>query len=188
MAQEEGLVVEHLFAGNEGFFELGKEVGLLGGPLFEAAASEFAFFMANKKEAVVFGDVFAPVDVVEFEGAAFDVVFDVAPEDLLDADPVVREKAEGEFLVDVFGDDLGGFVGFEDDGFAVFEDGNLVVAFAGEFPDEGTIAVGNVYDLKFFAGVFEDAPLDNAKWTIRNLNQLDHSSAQLRTGTGRASK
>lgn len=174
ISEEKLFVVEHLLARQEGGFDLRDHLLLVFGPLVEAAAAELALFVADEQEAVGFGNLVAPIDVVEFEPEAFDVVLDVAPEDLLDADPFAGKEIELIFFVDVFGDDLGGVAGFENDRGIVFEDGNLVVPLAGDFPDEGAVAIGDVADFEFGAGEFEDAPRDDAERAPRKLNQLDH--------------
>src|SRR4051812_3340899 len=130
MAEQERLVIEHLLAGDEGFFELGKELGSLGGPLFETAAAEYALFVADEQEAVVFRDVFLPIDVVEFERHAFDVILDITPDDLLDAHPVMRKKAKREFFANVFGNHLRRVVRLKNDSFAVLKDRNLIITLA----------------------------------------------------------
>ena len=188
ISEEKLFFVEHLLARQEGGFDLGEELFLLFGPGVEAAAAELALFVADEAEVVGFGNHLAPVNVVELEAWRFDVVLDVAPEDLLDADPFAGEEVELEFFGDVFGNDLRGVGGFENDGGTVFENGDLVVAFAGEFPDEGAVAVGDVADFELGAGEFEDAPRDNAEWAPRKLNQLDHLLGTIRADWRAASK
>jgi predicted GNAT superfamily acetyltransferase len=94
---------------------------------------------------------------------------------LLNPGPIVREKSEREFLVDVFGDDLGSSAGLKDDSFAILQYWDLVVTLARELPNERAIAIGNVDDFELNASEFENAPLHNAEWAPRELNQLDHA-------------
>ena len=94
LAEQKGMVRQHFLEGQQVLLQLFEPVGLLRAPLVNAAAPELALLVPQKCELLGGRHVFLPVNVVEPERRAFDFVFDVAPEDGLDALKLEREQAE----------------------------------------------------------------------------------------------
>src|ERR1044072_454516 len=67
-------------------------------------------------------------------------------------------------------------VGLEHDALAIANDGDAVVAPAGQPPDERAFAVGDVDDFEAGAGVLENSPLHDAEGAPGKLNELDHAT------------
>src|SRR5208282_4133284 len=130
--------------------------------------------MAQPMDLPGFRYALLPVNVVQPESGAFDLVFDVAPENGLDAFKFGREKPEVQFLVEVFGDDLGIIVEFKHHIFAVLDDRDAIVPFFGKSPDQGAVGAGDVRDFERDAGKFQNAALHDAERTPRKLNQFNH--------------
>src|SRR5688572_2006168 len=145
--------------------------------MVKAATTELTLLVPDEEQAARRWDEFAPVDVRELKTRTFNVVLDVAPKDGLLALKFRREKAEAEFLIEIFRDDLRVVAQLEHHIATVLDDRHAVIALFGELPDQGTVAVGNVDDLEQDSGEFEDATLDNAERTPRKLNQFNHVKA-----------
>src|ERR1700690_4187945 len=105
-AEQKGVVGQHFIKWQQSLFQQLKPVILLFAPLVNAAAAEFALLETQKLKLFRRRDIFPPVNVVQPEGGAFNLVFDGAPEDGLDAFEFSRKKSEVQFLVEIFGDDL----------------------------------------------------------------------------------
>jgi hypothetical protein len=116
--------------------------------LVQATAAELAFFVAEKTDPIVGGDHFFPIDVIEFEGETFDVVFNVTPKNRLDALVFPGEQTEFQFAIDILGNHLGIFADLEQDRFAIANDRHRVIALAGQFPDQGTVSIGDIGDFE----------------------------------------
>jgi len=153
---------------------------LVPAPLVQAAAAKFAFLEPEKIELFRRRHNFLPVNVVEPERHALDFIFDAAPEDGLDVAPFVGEQAEFEFLVEIFGHDLGIVADFENDVFVILDDGNAVITLFGQFPNERAVLRRDVDDFEADSGKFQDAPLNDAERTPRKLNQLNHVKSSSR--------
>lgn len=102
---------------------------LLGGPLLDAAAPEFAFLVADKKSP---GDGIPhlgdELQVAEAEADAFDFVLEVVEDDRDEAVPLPGKKPTfAVTFVDVAGDVLAVVAGFEDKFAIVLEYGHLVI-------------------------------------------------------------
>ena len=174
LVQQEGLVQQHFLKRNQPLLQLGQQILLLRPPLVDAPAPELAFLVAQKRQLVGGRDHLLPVNVVELEADAFDLVFDVLPEDGLHAFQPPGEQPELELGVEVLGDDLGILADLENDGFAVPDDRHAVVALSGQPPDQGAVTAGNIGDLEAGTGELEDAALDNAEGTPGKLNEFNH--------------
>ena len=132
--------------------------------------------MPHESPPFAFGDQLLPVNVIEFEAVSFHFALKEAPEDALHAFQFARKQAQLKSVIEIFGDDLGVLVGFEHHGAAFFDDRHGVIAALGQLPDERAIGVGDVDNFEPGAGVFQNAPLHDAKRTPRELNQLDHAA------------
>ena len=174
VVEQEFLACQDDLKGNQPLFEFFEPVFLVFAPLLNAAAPEFSFFETQELQLLRRRDVFLVINVVEPERRAFDFVFDEFPQDGLDAAPFCRKQSQFQLLVEIFGDDLRIFGDFKNHIFAVADDRHAVIALLREFPDEGTVLVGNVCDFERRAGKFQDAPLDKAKRTPWKLNQFNH--------------
>ena len=97
---------QHFFKRHQPLFELGQQLLLLRPPLVEAATPELAFLVPEKRELVRRRHHLVPVNVVEPEPGAFDLVLDVAPDNGLHALQFPREQPKLKFGVEVLGDDL----------------------------------------------------------------------------------
>jgi hypothetical protein len=124
------------------------------------------------------GDDLFPVDIVQFESKAFDFVFDIAPDDALDAVEFVGEKAKLKLGIEVLGHHLRLVPELEDDLFAVLDDRHLVIAAASEPPHQGPIVVGDIDEFVACVGIIEDAPDYNAEGAIGKLNEFDHTAGK----------
>ena len=176
LVQEVGFVEQHLLEREEAFLELGQERLLLAFPILEATAPKFSLFEADELELVLGGEDLPPVDVIEAEAETLNFVFDMPPQNGLDPFEFPGEQAQMIFGINVLGDDLGIIAYLKDDGLAVADNGDAIVAFAGELPDPGTVAVGDIGDFEAGPGKFEDAALNDAEGTPRKLNEFDHFS------------
>ena len=165
---------QHHLEGQQRSAQLFEQGRLLAAPLVQAAAPELAFLVPQEGQLLGRRHELLPVNVVEPEAGAFDLVFDVAPEDGVHALQCLGEQAELEFGVEIFGDDLRIVVDFKDDGPAVPDDGHAVIALPGQSPDQGAVGRGNVGDFEGGAGKFQNAALDDAERTPRKLNQFNH--------------
>src|SRR5580765_5272238 len=175
LAQQEPMADQHLLARYQSPSQAREQSLLLRPPLVQAAAAELPFLVPEETELVGFGNQFTPVNVVELETETFHLVFNVSPEQRLDAFQITREKAELELVVEVLRDHLRIVVGLEHDGFAVPDDGHGVVAPASQTPDQRAVAVGDVEDAEADAGVLQNPPLHDAERTPGKLNELDHA-------------
>jgi hypothetical protein len=171
---------EHFLERDERAVEILEDGLLLLAPEVETTAAEFAFLVADEAGDVGFGDELAPMDIIESEGAAFDLVFDELPEDELDAFQFMGEQAELKFIVEVLGDHLGILADLEDDVAAVFEDRDVVIASAGQSPNGGPIGIGDVDGFELCTGVLEDASSNDAKWAPGELIEFDHEADEKR--------
>ena len=173
--EEELFVREHRFKWRQHFLKLLEQTLLLRAALIKTAATELAFLVAQERRLIVLCDKFLPVNIVELEAHAFDLVFDEAPENRLHTTPFCGKQTKFHFLIEILCDDLGIVVQLEHDSFAVADDGHAVIAFAREFPDERAVACAwKIGDFETNAGKFEDAPLDEAVRAPRKLNQFNH--------------
>jgi hypothetical protein len=84
------------------------------------------------------------------------------------------KQAKPIFGVEVFGDNLAIVADFEDDGLAVPDDWDPVIAFAGQSPNQGTITVRNVGDPERGTGELQEAALDKAERAPGKLNEFNH--------------
>jgi hypothetical protein len=78
--------------------------------------------------------------------------------------------------VEVFGDDLGKFVGLKNDGAAVLDDGHAVIAVPAETPDQRAVGWGDVDRFEGHAGEFQNPALNQTKRTPWKLDKFDHLS------------
>src|SRR5437588_10447342 len=76
---------EHLFERQELFGQGSQQLFVLALPLIDATSSELALFVAEKAQSIGGGHHFLPKDIIELKTGALDLIFDVAPEDGLDA-------------------------------------------------------------------------------------------------------
>ena len=136
--------------------------------------------MTKKSKAITFRNHLLPIDVVQFEAHSFDAVLEVTPQDILQSLVSAREEIESQFLIQIFGDYLGIGIRLEESLFTIPQHRHLIVALTSHLPHERTVAIWNIGDLKFGAGEFEDATLDDAEWAPRKLNQFQHSRATTR--------
>ena len=174
VVEHERLVRQHHLEWKQPFLKLLEPEFLILAPLVEAAAAELALLVPEKRKLFGQRDKFLPINVVEPERRAFDLVFDAAPEDGLHVAPFVREQSEFEFLVEILGDDLRIVVDFKNHILAVADDRHAVITLLRQFPDQRAVLVWNVCDFERRAGKFQNAPLHDAKRTPRNLNQFNH--------------
>ena len=70
---------QHFLERHQPLFELGQQLLLLRPPLVKAAAPELAFLVPEEGDLVRRRHHLAPVNIVEPEPDAFDLVLDVAP-------------------------------------------------------------------------------------------------------------
>jgi hypothetical protein len=174
LIEQKGFPHKHFFEGDKALGQFREELLLLCPPLIEASAPEFPFFVAQKRELLGRRNQLLPVDIIEPEARTLNLVFDAAPQERLDALEFPRKQPEAQLVVEILGDHLGVVIDLEDDRFAVTDNRDPVIAVPSEFPDEGTIGVGNIDDFETGAREFEDAVLDNAKRAPGELNQFDH--------------
>src|SRR5688572_33268163 len=64
-AEKKWFFVQHLFAGDERFFDLLEQGFLLLGPLLKATAAKAAFFVAHETEMLFPRNILAPVNIIE---------------------------------------------------------------------------------------------------------------------------
>jgi len=170
------MVQQHLVERQKALRETFQQLRLLVLPLLQAMAAELAFLVPHEGPPFRFGHELLPVNIVEFETAAFHFAFNAAPEDALHAFTLAREQAELKFIIQILPDHLRVVVGFKHDGFAVFDDRHAVITALGQLPNQRALRVGDVDDVEFCAGVFQDAALHDAKRTPGKLNQLNHAA------------
>src|SRR6266498_5158539 len=174
VAEQKRPAGQHLLERNEQGGQVGEQRLLAGAPLLEAAAAELAFLVPEMAELLGGRDEFPVIHVVQFKAQPFHFVLDVAPEDALQAVPLRPEKAQVEFGVEIFGDDLRIVVRFEQDVASVLQDGDLVVALFGQTSDQGTVPSRNVDDFMRVAAQLQNAPLHQAVGTPGKLNEFEH--------------
>ena len=168
---------QHLFAGQQLLFERGQQVLLLRLPMGQAATTELAFLVTDKKHLVARGDEFLEINIVQLETHRLDLVFKITPENGLLAFESGREQVELQLGVNVAGNVLGFVAGFKDDLAAVLDDGHGMVLFAGQLPDHIPVHVtGQVGDIEFRAGKLEHPPLHDAERAPGELDQFNHAA------------
>src|SRR5207249_3056735 len=107
------------------------------------------------------GDHLPPIDIVELEGQSFDFVFNVAPNNGLDAFPLPWEKSKLELRVEILGDDLCFIAEFENNGFSIANDRDPVIPLFSQIPNQRAVAIRNVPDFEADTREFEDAADDD---------------------------
>jgi hypothetical protein len=175
--EKEGMGQQHLLERDQGAGQFGQQLGLLLAPLLEAAVAKLPFLVPDEADGAGFRDELLPINVVELEGATFDLILDVTPDDPLNAIELVGEQAELEFGIEIFGHDLGRFPQLEDDLFAVLDDRHLVISAAGDPPHQRTVVVMDIDEFVSGASVIEDAAGDDAVWAVGELNEFDHTAS-----------
>jgi len=173
-AEQKGLVREHFLEWQQTFLQQLEPVVPLRAPLVQAAASEFALLETEELQLFRRRDVLPPINVVQPEGRAFNVIFDITPEEGLDAFQFGWKKAELQFFIKVFGHDLRIVVELKNHIPAVPDRRHAVITLFGQFPDPRTVLVRNVDEFERRAGKFQDAALNEAERTPRKLNQFNH--------------
>src|ERR1041385_5501730 len=97
---------QHFLEGYQTLLQLTEQFALLLAPLVETAAAELALLVPDETQPVRLRNKLAPVNVGEFEARAFNVVFDVAPEEGLHALQFPRKQAKRKLLVQILRYDL----------------------------------------------------------------------------------
>src|SRR5260370_18849200 len=92
--QEERFVQQHFLERNQTLGELRQQLLLPRAPPINATAPELALLVAEEPESVRPRDHLVPVNIIELETSAFDVVLDVTPENRLHAFQCPGEQAE----------------------------------------------------------------------------------------------
>ena len=95
--EQEGAFAEHLLVRHEALREAGEQILLIAPPRVDAAASELAFLEPQIIQTRGGGDELFVTRVVQFKREPLHVVFNVTPEDCLQAAEFVREQAELQF-------------------------------------------------------------------------------------------
>ncbi len=136
LVQQERFEHQHFFEGNQALLQLRQQALALRLPLAEAAAAELAFFVAQ--EAKLFGNrhELPPVDVVELEANTFNLILNIPPEKGLHTLHLPREQAKLKFRVQILGNDLGILADLKDNGLAVADDRNPIIALSAQTPDQ----------------------------------------------------
>ena len=104
--EKKGTVGEHLFEWDKVMRQIVHELALLSPPLFQAAAAEFALFMADERKAFRGRQELFEINIVQPETHRFNFVLDVTPEDILEAFPWAGKQTQLQFFVQIFGNDL----------------------------------------------------------------------------------
>lgn len=136
--------------------------------------AKFSFLMAAIGELLAFRDKFLKIGIVQLECDRFDIVVDIAPENVLNAVQCMRKQIQLQPIIQIFRNHLGIVVDFEDNVPAIAQDRQLVITFLGQLPDGSTIAGFKVHQLVTHARVFQNSPLHEAVGAPRKLKQLDH--------------
>src|SRR5215831_8826217 len=181
LVQQIRLIQQHFLERDQPLLELGKQLLFLKAPLLQAGTPEFTFLVADKSEPVAQRDQFLPVNVVQLERHAFDLIFDVPPENRLHSLPSPREQSQSEFAVDILRNHLGVLADLENDRFAIADNRHCIVAFPRQAPNQRTVAIGNIDNFELCSGEFQDAALDDAKRAPGKLNQLNHVARRCAT-------
>ena len=125
--EQERPVEQHLLKGHQQLRQLLKQFLLLPAPLIEATAAKLPFLMPQKAELVRSWDEFLPINIIQLEADAFDLVFDVAPKDALLAFQFPRKQTELQLRIQVFGNYLRIFVHLKNNRPSILNDRNAVV-------------------------------------------------------------
>ena len=72
---------EHLLEWHQLFSQLCDKRFLFLPPFINTAAPELPFFMPQESDLLALGNKFLPMDIVQFEAGAFNVILDIAPKD-----------------------------------------------------------------------------------------------------------
>ena len=113
LAEQEGIVHQHFLERQQAVFEFFQPTAPLRAPLLDAAAAKFALFETQILQLVARRHVFLVINIIQPEGRPFDLVFNKAPKNALDAFQFGREQAQAKFGVEILSDDLRIFADFE---------------------------------------------------------------------------
>ena len=177
--EEKRALQQALFVRNKGLLQLLQKDLLLVAPAGEATPAKFPFLVADKSKPIRRRDKFLPINIVQLKARPFHRVLDVHPKNRLDALPGGRKQSKLEFLVEKFCDILGIIPGLEYNDALIADHGDRVVLFSRDFPDQRSVAIGNVGDFEGEARVFEDAALNDAECAPGKLNQFNHASERV---------
>ena len=106
VAEEKVFMREHFLERQERIFEASQPIGLLRAPLIHAAAAELAFLVTERMHLFGFRNKFLPVNVVQAERRAFDLVLNETPKNRLNAFQFGGEQSEIEFRIEILRDHL----------------------------------------------------------------------------------
>src|SRR4051812_12616936 len=103
--EEKWPVQKHLLEWNQFVRKLFQQNFLLRAPLVNATATKLAFFVAKESKLIGFRNKFLPINIVQPKAQPFDFVFDMLPENGLDAAPFRGKNSKLNFFIQIFGDD-----------------------------------------------------------------------------------
>jgi len=147
-AQQKRTFGQHAFKGRQLFRQAVQPMLLLGAPKVQAAPAELSLLVAQKGKLVLFRHELLVINIVEAETRPFHLILNDAPNKTIYPAQLLGEKIQLELGVEVFGDDLGVFLGLKNDRAAIAHNGNAVITVASQTPDQGAFRVGDIGNFK----------------------------------------
>ena len=165
---------EHVIHRDEQLGELAIQFRAVSSPLPDAALAELPLFEPGQHDTFNERKRWDDIAVVDLEADPFEVIFDVAGQDGLNAFFVSREQAKFEFAVDVARDLLSEVGEIGDGGSAIDQAGNCVGAAFCCANNGIALLRRDVLDAVRNPIAFEDAANGDAKRRPGKLDECDH--------------